>query len=297
MKTSVQRHILIHASGLACSGTVRALFLLSQIIVWQQILAAESASPSLSALPAEATVRLVTRSKADRYQTFCSGVSLGDGNVLTAGGCFHHPVIQHHLDHGEVYAQFHQPYRRAKQGLELIQVQGVRGMSTNGSDIALLKLAETPAGKETIPLAFGNCDDAKRVSVGFGLNENGQLSAAPKITQLTDTAAPGSYTPDGYPLFPDEKWLTLKGKVTTCLGDAGGPIFCQSSGKWAVTGIIPKSQTSSAASSTDPHHHFCQTLPRMTAAKVSGQMHRLNSWRNLQPTPFRRPANRASGRD
>lgn len=239
-----------------------------------------SSNPDFNTMT-EATVRLVRLDDKNQAETMCSGVSLGDGNILTAAHCFTKPINKERLSKGPVFAEFYDPQTGK---ITRIQLSGVRGIDAKGTDMALAGLTQSPPGAKSVPLAYGSCDDKKRYAIGFGLSESGSPSSMPRVATLEAMdddefrkAQSGNHLGQSIKDYSKIQGMrSVDGHI--CYGDSGGPVFCKSKGKMAVAsissymgGVSFKEDISRTAA--------CTAAPYRIGASVSASMRRIEQWR------------------
>lgn len=240
-----------------------------------------SSATSDESVMRNSTVRLVRLDENNRPATMCSGVSLGDGNILTAAHCFTKEINKQSLGQGRVFAEFYDP---TSGKTTQIQLTGVRGMDAKGNDLAIAGLAQKPPLAQSIPLAYGACDDKKRYAVGFGLTEKGTPSSQPRVANLEamDGAELKKYQTENHLGDPLKDYSKVHGMRSVngknCYGDSGGPVFCKSKGRMAVASVSSYMGGANVNEGTS-RTSACASMSMLMGTSVSASMQQIERWR------------------
>lgn len=186
------------------------------------------------------TVRFVLK-KNGKIEHLCSGVIVGDGQVLSAAHCFNEDDVVSALKKGRVAMGYFDPERPGRFASILIGPQAVHFPDDNKVDLAFIRVNTDFPNKENLPLADKGCaSDSPYIVAGFGTSLDSSSATDLEHLKLRSVKMKKAANPDGVTTALEEIYdpQTGQGKGIGCFGDSGGPTFCKdSAGQWVLEGI------------------------------------------------------------
>lgn len=189
------------------------------------------------------TVRFILNVDGKEEQ-LCSGVIIGDGEVLTAAHCFKDDDVRQALRSGSLSMRYFEPGGEGRFASVLVESDSVSLPRDKNVDLAFVRLPVAFPNKENLLLAYGGCaPGSPYIVAGYGTTRESTSPSDLDHLSLHSVKMKKVGEGEGATTLLEETFDKTSGKSNGmgCFGDSGGPTFCKSkAGQWILAGINHK---------------------------------------------------------